>query len=104
VKCNPEDGEAQIDSQQVAGLAPGAVVRFYLAYNPSICLTPAGVVVRNKKDGSCPTGSAAFPLIGLNLADDSIQQAIADNQADSLSMSFSEPENDAVDDYINWNA
>ncbi len=31
--CNPEDGEAQLDTEQVASLAPGADVLFYLAFN-----------------------------------------------------------------------
>ena len=33
--CNPEDGEAQIDTEQAAALAPGSTVLFYLAYNPA---------------------------------------------------------------------
>ena len=31
--CNPEDGEAQLDSQSVASLAPGATTLFYQAFN-----------------------------------------------------------------------
>src|SRR5262249_18838471 len=38
--CNPEDGEAQIDTEQAAALAPGSTVLFYLAYNPAECFQP----------------------------------------------------------------
>lgn len=95
-KCNPEDIEAQLDSQQVAGLAPGATELFYLAYNPLICLTKNGNYAKNNKDGSCPKGAFHYPLIGIQLADDSLQQSIADNRADSMSLSWGEPENDAL--------
>jgi subtilase family serine protease len=103
-KCNPEDIEAQLDSQQVAGLAPGATELFYLAYNPLICLNSSGNFVKNNKDGSCPKGAFHYPLIGIQLADDSLQQSIADNRADSMSLSWGEPENEAASSgYINKN-
>ena len=57
-KCNPEDVEAQLDSQQVAGLAPGATELFYMAYNPLICFNRRTAnYVKNNKDGSCPKGA-----------------------------------------------
>jgi subtilase family serine protease len=102
-KCNPEDFEAQLDSEQVAGLAPGATELFYLAYNPMICVSPTtGQFVQNNKNGSCPQGSEAYPLIGIQIADDSIQQTIADNRADAYSLSWGGPENqDVASGYIN---
>ncbi len=91
-------------SQQVAGLAPAATELFYLAYNPLICLNNSGNFVKNNKDGSCPKGAFHYPLIGIQLADDSLQQSIADNRADSMSLSWGEPENDAAaSGYINKN-
>ena len=80
--CNPEDGEAQLDLQQAASLAPGAIVDFYLAYNAADCVTYF--------PNSCPsTGSnAGAPAIGLAEADPEIQQVIADNKADVISMSY----------------
>jgi subtilase family serine protease len=62
--CNPEDGEAQIDSQQTMSLAIDANILFYLAYN------------------------AADGEIGLDLSDDEIDAAIDDNTADILSLSY----------------
>ncbi|HTX58500.1 MAG TPA: S53 family peptidase [Verrucomicrobiae bacterium] len=95
-KCNPEDYEAQLDTQQVAGLAPGATELFYLAYNPSICVNDEGGEVKNNKNGSCPTGSFKYPLMGIDLADDSLQQTIGDNRADTLSLSWGAPENEEL--------
>ncbi len=94
--CNPEDVEAQLDTEQVASLAPGANTLFYLAYNPSICVNRNGFIVQNKKNGTCPKGSEYYPLMGIQLADDSLQQAIADNRSDTQSLSWGEPENDAL--------
>ncbi len=104
-KCNPEDFEAQLDTEQVASLAPAADELFYNAYNPSICINlHTGDFVKNNKDGSCPRGSEAYPLMGIELADDSLQQSIADDRADSLSLSWGEDENDALAlDYISKN-
>lgn len=94
--CNPEDGEAQLDQQQIAGTAPGANVLFYIAYNPAICLnTQTGSLQTPNPTGSpCPSAQhlESYPLIGIDLTDDEIQQAIADNQADTISMSFGEDE------------
>jgi kumamolisin len=101
-KCNTEDYEAQLDSEQVASLAPGATTLFYMAYNPGICVSPTtGNFVNNNKNGSCPKGSEKYPLIGIQLSDDSLQQAIADNRSDTQSLSWGEPENEALAyDYI----
>ena len=85
-RCNPEDGEAQLDTEASASLAPGATVDFYLGYNPSYCETASGSVV------SGPCGSGQQPLEGLPLSDDEIQQAIADNVVDTLSLSYGGPE------------
>ncbi|GAC1449152.1 MAG: hypothetical protein PVSMB8_08300 [Vulcanimicrobiaceae bacterium] len=76
--CNPEDGEAQLDTQQAAALAPDANVLFYIAYNPVECF------------GTCGAAGTASPSpqIGLSLSDDEIQQAIGDDRADIISMSF----------------
>jgi subtilase family serine protease len=86
-------------------LAPRADVLFYIAYNPSICVDPkTGGFVKNNKNGTCPKGSERYPLMGIQLADDSLQQTIADNRADSLSLSWGEPENEALaTDYISKN-
>jgi kumamolisin len=75
-QCNPEDGEAQLDTEQVASLAYDANVLFYIAYNPNECAQV-----------SCAPGSGSGAL-GIQLTDDEIQQAIADDQADILTMSF----------------
>ncbi|MGH7737898.1 MAG: S53 family peptidase [Candidatus Tyrphobacter sp.] len=76
--CNPEDGEAQLDTEQTAGMAPGATIDFYLAFNTENgqCGTIYG----------CPSGSIGVE--GIYLTDDEIQQAIADDTVDVLSMSF----------------
>lgn len=79
-KCNPEDLEAQLDVQQAASIAPGASVDFYLAYNAADCTT---VTFPNQCAGT--TGS---PAIGINESDPEIQQVIADNVADIISMSY----------------
>ena len=67
--CNPEDVEAQIDTEQSALLAPGAQVQFYLDYEPS-------------------AGPSGYSAQGLALADDEINDALAANSADILSLSF----------------
>ena len=79
--CNPEDGEAQLDTEQQAGMAPGATVDFYLAFNNGDC-TYYG----------CPSGSIGVE--GIYLTDDEIQQVIADDLVDTLSLSYGlgEPE------------
>jgi kumamolisin len=84
--CNPEDVEAQLDTEQIAQLAPGSNVQFYLAYNTADCNTAPPY---NNPFG-CPSGSTG--VIGLFLSDDEIQQAIADNNVDALSLSFGEDE------------
>ena len=76
--CNPEDVESQLDTEQTSALAPDASVLFYIAYNPVECFGPCGTA-----------GSASpSPQIGLSLSDDEIQQAIADNKSDIITMSF----------------
>ncbi len=89
--CNPEDIEAQIDTEQAATLAPGSNVLFYLAYNPGECFQAGGAVASGSP---CPgaSGATSQPAIGLSLSDDEIQQAIADDTADILSLSYGGPE------------
>jgi subtilase family serine protease len=77
--CNPEDFEAQLDTEQASALAPDANVNFYIAFNPSECF------------GSC-TGVQPAQELGIAEADDEIQQAIADDKSDIVSMSFGEDE------------
>jgi kumamolisin len=80
--CNPEDYEAQIDTEQSAALAPNATVLFYIAYNPNECYGPCG------QPGSLP----ATQQLGIGETDDETQQAIADDRADIISMSFGSSE------------
>ncbi len=99
--CNPEDGEAQIDTEQ-ASLARDANISFYLAYVPNECGDPA-----QKNEGGnpnnppCPTTpdpntGYGYAYQGLAEADDEIQQAIADNNGaggpDILSLSYGGPD------------
>jgi kumamolisin len=67
--CNPEDVEAQLDTEQVATLARDARVFFYLAYAANA-------------DG------AGDNYEGIQLVEYEIQQAIQDNAVDVISMSF----------------
>ncbi|MEO6912596.1 MAG: protease pro-enzyme activation domain-containing protein, partial [Candidatus Baltobacteraceae bacterium] len=91
--CNPEDGEAQLDTEQQASLAPGSTVKFYLAFNSQECKV-------TNNPFQCPPG--AIGVQGLFLTDDEIQQAIADNTADALSLSFGGGEiNNEQGGYIN---
>jgi subtilase family serine protease len=71
--CNPEDGEAQIDTQQTASLAPTANVLFYLAYVPH---------------ETFGTNTDYGPQLGISEVNDEVQQAINDNAADVLSLSY----------------
>lgn len=99
-KCNPEDGEAQLDTESVATLAPGSNVLFYLAYNNGTCVDPNGNFTP-AANGKCPTGQIIYQQEGIQLTDDEIQQAIADNTADILSLSFGLGENGGVGYYYN---
>jgi len=81
--CNPEDCEAQLDTEQTSSLAPNATVNFYLAYNPNECFSP----------GTCPAGSGS-PQLGIGETDDEWQQIIHDNVADVVSASFGIGERD----------
>lgn len=90
--CNPEDGEAQLDTESTTSLAPGATTLFYLAYNPvEYCFGPNGYDIPT--NGACAAGETPVQAEGLYLADDEIQQAIADDKADTLSLSYGLPEN-----------
>jgi kumamolisin len=101
--CNPEDGEAQLDTQQTAALGKNANVLFYLAFVPDQCAdgsTPTGSPL------ACPTtspGNDLGPLIGLDVSDDEIQQAISDNAADVLSLSFGGPESGHAPEFLDAN-
>ena len=75
--CNPEDLEAQLDTEQTSSLAPNATVNFYLAYNPNECFAP----------GTCAPG-AGSPQLGIGESDDELQQIANDNVADVVSASY----------------
>jgi len=75
--CNPEDVEAQLDTEQTSSLAPNATVNFYLAYNPNECYAP----------GACAPG-AGSPQLGIGETDDELQQIANDNVADVVSGSY----------------
>jgi subtilase family serine protease len=77
--CDPEDVEAQLDTEQAAGLGIDANVLFYLAYNGTSCEV-IGVA------GTCVGGTGSGQ--GLDLSDDEIEQAATDDRADILSLSY----------------
>lgn len=81
--CNPEDGEAQLDTEQMASLAYDSDLHYYLAYNPNDGCGAIGT--------PCPEG-AGIPLQGLGEIDAELQTAIAENASDVLSLSFGGPE------------
>lgn len=81
--CNPEDVETQLDTEQIASLAPDANLRYYLAYNPA---DGCGTI-----DADCPAGTGQA-LQGLYESDAELQTAIADDSADVLSLSWGGPE------------
>lgn len=96
LSCNPEDVEAQLDTESVASLAPGSTVLFYMAYNSNeMCIVnSSGLPDPTPPAGpTCPAGETPYPEEGIALSDDEVQQAIADNTADVVSMSFGLPEN-----------
>lgn len=82
-KCNPEDVETQLDTEQIASLAPDANLRYYLAYNPN---DGCGTVGANCQPGT------GYALQGLYEADAELETAIADDRADVLSLSWGGPE------------
>jgi kumamolisin len=92
--CNPEDLEAQIDTEQAA-LARDATIDFYLAYVPAECDTPGSA--------SCapdPTTGLGYDYQGLDESDDEIQQMIADDAVDVVSGSYGGPEILENGDYV----
>jgi pseudomonalisin len=88
--CNPEDFEAQIDTEQAA-LAKDANLAFYLAYVPNECGDPSGTPCAPD-----PNTGLGYAYQGLAESDDEIQQAIADNNGsggpDVVSLSYGGPE------------
>ncbi len=82
--CNPEDGEAQLDTETIASLAYNANVLFYLAYNPTECYSSG----QYAPSSPCPSGGTPAPEIGNSLWFDEIQQAISDDRADVISISL----------------
>jgi kumamolisin len=87
--CNPEDVEAQLDTEQASSLAKDASVEFYLAYNPNDgCTTASGAEIIGSP---CPAG-AGFPAQGLLEADEELQTIIDHNTADVVSGSYGGPE------------
>jgi xanthomonalisin len=86
-QCNPEDEEAQLDTQQASTLAPGASVLFYLAYNAADC-SPSGATPPPYPQ-TCSSSSPDYgPEIGIVEADPEIMQAISDDTADVISLSY----------------
>jgi subtilase family serine protease len=92
--CNPEDLEAQLDTEQSSSLAKDAAVEFYLAYNPNDgCAQSNG----NPVQGSpCPAG-AGIPEQGIFETDEELQTIIDHNTADVVSGSYGGPELGDVD-------
>jgi subtilase family serine protease len=95
--CNPEDTEAQIDTEQTALLARSATIDFYLGYNPSAAC-PSG--------DTC-NGASKISAQGLLEINAEVQQALADqepgsvnyaNAPDILSLSIGESEASAQSD------
>ncbi|MGH7728202.1 MAG: S53 family peptidase [Vulcanimicrobiaceae bacterium] len=89
--CNPEDVEAQLDTEQTSALAPNATINFYIAYNPTECFVSGGPYPAGKPClHAGVNGVPATPqqALGISLSDDEIQQAIADDKSDVLSLSF----------------
>lgn len=82
-----EGGEAQLDTQQASALAPGSNLLFYFAYNANDGCSGASFTT------TCPASSPT-PQWGLSEADAEIQQVIADNTADVISMSYGGGEQD----------
>jgi kumamolisin len=79
--CNPEDGEAQLDTEQAASLARDSTVEFYLAYNPNDGCPGVGI------GSPCPVG-AGNAYQGLAESDEELQTIIDHNTADVVSGSF----------------
>ena len=79
--CNPEDHETEIDVESTGLLAPDATIEYYLGYNPNGCSN--GTVA----PATCAPGNG-YPQQGLLASTVEIQQAIADDTADVLSLSF----------------
>jgi subtilase family serine protease len=75
--CNPEDFEAQLDTEQTSSLAPDATILFYLAYNPNECYAP----------GPCPPGQGV-PALGIGETDDELQQIANDDVVDIVTASY----------------
>jgi subtilase family serine protease len=104
--CNPEDLEAQLDTQTAATLAPGAAVDFYLAYNSNDCFAyfpdscaPAPATPLPSASPTtqpAPGSNAGYPAEGIVEYDPEIEEAIADNTADVISLSFGIGEADYV--------
>jgi len=86
--CNPEDEEAQLDTEQASSLARDATVQFYLAYNPNDGCESGGQPVQNQP---CPAG-AGNPEQGLAENEEELQTIIDHNTADVVSGSFGGPE------------
>jgi subtilase family serine protease len=79
--CNPEDFEAQIDTEQTGALARDAAIQFFLAYNPNDGCPNVGIA------SPCPAG-AGHAQQGLAENDEEVQTAIDRNSADVLSLSY----------------
>ncbi len=94
--CNEEDGEAQLDTEMTAGMAPGAAIDFYLAYNAEDCAPQYFDCASGWAGKSTPVG-----IEGIYLVDDEVQQAIADDLVDVLSLSYGAGEQEELNFYFN---
>ncbi len=79
--CNPEDGEAQLDTEQTASLARDSSVQFFLAYNPNDRCA-------NETIGNPCAPNTGNAYQGLAESDEELQTAIDNDSADVLSLSF----------------
>ncbi len=85
--CNPEDGETQIDTEQVGGLALDSPIEYYLSYNSN-----DGCGVQGTPCPAPTATNAGTPAQGLFEADEELQTAIDHNSSDILSLSYGGPE------------
>ncbi len=84
--CVPDTSEAALDTQTVALLAPGSSVLFYLGFNPMYCAADGGPYT------TCPNGTAPAYDLGGIIEDAELEQAVADDTSDVVSISLGECE------------
>lgn len=112
--CNPEDGEAQLDTQTIASLAPGANVDFYLGYwDYDYCTASSSSYSSSSSSSSSSSEYGYTPQNrynscyraseGISIADAEIQEIIAKDQDDVVSISYGGGEEDNVGYSFNQN-